>query len=303
MERKTNEIRILRRMLELRSAIQESKDNIAGLNQEVNNVKTNKTYILNTTPALKVNQKNELEKIDREWKKKCDEAQNKAVIGLVASLILIVVLAIFIKNLWIGLGLGVAALLIYAGIDSKIQTKHKIHFNDEKEKVKERYTELIKEAEKKDSKDRKRKDADIAELRKKKRAELATQFEEEYALKDAYEREYAEISIISKNDIDNDPQIIEKILYLMESNRADNVKEALLQLDEAKRQQEHASFVMAMQDFYRFQAEQARRDQAERDLQQTIHNARMEQQTRKIQKEIEEVRKDQEFYQRYGTPR
>ncbi len=303
MERKIAEIRTLRRMLELRSAIQESSDNIAGLNQEVNNIKTNKAYIINTTPALKVNQKNELDRIDREWKNKCDKAQSKAVIGFVVSLILIVVLAICIKNLWIGLGCGVVSLLIYAGVDNKIQTKYRIHCNNAKEEAKQRYNELIKEAEKKDIKEKKRKDADLAELRKKKRAELATQFEEEYALKDAYEREYAEISIISKNDTDNDPEIIEKILYLMESNRADNVKEALLQLDEAKRKQEHASFIMAMQDFYRFQAEQARRDQAERDLQQTIHNARMEQQARKIQKEIEEARKDQEFYQRYGTPR
>ena len=102
--------------------------------------------------------------------------------------------------------------------------------------------------------------------------------------------ELSNISILMPDDIKH----LDDIIYLMESGRADNIKEALNECD--KRDAEHNK--QAMDEFYRRQDEIVRkhqeRQEAERYFNQMLERQKMQRSIDKQNDELEKIRRELE---------
>lgn len=81
---------------------------------------------------------------------------------------------------------------------------------------------------------------------------------------------------------------VEFLIYRMESNRADSVKEALLQLDDSNRRSQEARLRMDME---RLEADRRARAEADAYWNQTMHNIAVEREQRRQSDELERIRK------------
>ncbi len=139
----------------------------------------------------------------------------------------IAIIAIF-KIVWLGLvvaPLGFIVKIIASSIISK-QNSRKVA--DEIAKIEAEYKNKLEKAKEEDKKEDDRYDSDFAAALRKQRDEnqpARTKLEKQ---KKEYEDKLKKIRIISDADMKNIPALIN----LLESNRADNIKEALLTLDE-----------------------------------------------------------------------
>lgn len=303
-ERKAQEMQTLRRMQTLRQAIQRTKENVEGLEMAIKN------YVDENAPLNPDNYaraKRQTQELERRLKEQYDDRTGSNALKAAGiwflSVIVAIIMVVRTKNLLIGIAIAGGAFILCAIVAGILDSKYEKQRNAAKKELQEEIDRRLKEAEAKDEKELKRIKNIKNQLSQQKRTELAPEIEAETAVLSSLEKEYREISILSEKDLKNDPKLISKLLYYMESYRADNLKEALLLVDEENRRHDRAVFAMEMEKLRQFEADQNRLRQAERDLEQTLHNARMERLAQKTLKEVEEARKDQEFYNRYGTTR
>jgi hypothetical protein len=303
-ERKAQEMQTLRRMQTLRQAIQRTKENVEGLEMAIKN------YVDENAPLNPDNYaraKWQTQELERRLKEQYDDRTGSNALKAAGiwflSVIVAIIMVVRTKNLLIGIAIAGGAFILCAIVAGILDNKYEKQRNAAKKELQEEIDRRLKEAEAKDEKELKRIKNIKNQLSQQKRTELAPEIEAETAVLSSLEKEYREISILSEKDLKNDPKLISKLLYYMESYRADNLKEALLLVDEENRRHDRAVFAMEMEKLRQFEADQNRLRQAERDLEQTLHNARMERLAQKTLKEVEEARKDQEFYNRYGTTR
>lgn len=107
-----------------------------------------------------------------------------------------------------------------------------------------------------------------------------------------------ELDILSPDEQKLD--IVDQLIQLIESHRANSVSEALWLYDEkARRDQETRAAIFRAQ-LAHLEQQQRAQDDFNRHMEDLAHKSRMEELERKQFDELERMRKDDEYYRRYG---
>ena len=258
-ERRKQDIATLREMQGLLGSIGDLQSEMNALCKEIKNCGVKHSdYATHNEEETEVAKKEETDQEVERWLKteKAAKAKFKWIfwVALAAGVAVIALL----KNIWAGILVAVAGYILPKILEAPAVKRCRKEHSEERTAIEKKYEKLLEEARKKDEDEEARYDADCEAERAKKEAEAAPRKSALQSEIDAKKSRYDEISIVSKKDLDRDPDIIEKLLDLMEGSRADSVKEALLELDREKRRQEEARLAAIAAERARQAAEQAR---------------------------------------------
>ena len=128
---------------------------------------------------------------------------------------------------------AILSFVVRAILASLIKKQIQKKCDEEIYKITSEYEIKLKEAKAADSKEQRRYNRDLEEARKKLREENQLTREELKKQKKEYENKLNQIRIISNADMKNIPALIK----ILESNRADNIKEALRVIDEQQQRE------------------------------------------------------------------
>lgn len=150
-------------------------------------------------------------------------------LGIAAGVAIIALL----NNAALGVVVAVLGFVIKAIIKSSVCKPIKKEAEAEAAKIEKEYEVKIEQGWEEDEKEEERYLADIeAEIERRKEADQPERDKLEASLEE-YENELNKIKIISDDDMENIPTLIS----ILEGHRADNIKEALLVMDEQKRRE------------------------------------------------------------------
>lgn len=96
---------------------------------------------------------------------------------------------------------------------------------------------------------------------------------------------------------------VEQLIGIMESRRADSLKEALRVYDEQQSRRAAAAIAQYEANARLLDEKWRRQEQFERDMAEVVHRSRMERLAQEQADAIERKRKDDDYYRRYGTSR
>lgn len=147
----------------------------------------------------------------------------------------IAVIAVF-KIVWLGFVIAPSGFIIKIIASSIISKKNSRKAAAEIAKIEVEYKTKIEQAKEEDKKEDARYESDFAAALRKIRDENQPARIKLEKQKKEYEEKLEKIKVISDDDMKNIPALIN----LLESNRADNIKEALLALDEQIRKENEA---------------------------------------------------------------
>lgn len=178
-------------------------------------------------------------------------------IGIAAAIAIIV----FVKNVWLGISIGILGFIIKSIPKHIISKRISKEANAEAAKITAAYKIKLDKALEEDEKEKHRYESDLKIAREKCREKNQSARETLEKQAKEYENNLNKIKIISDNDMENIPMLIN----ILKGNRADNIREALLFLDEQKRRKKEEEIRRKEEAERRRQAEEAeRRRQAEK---------------------------------------
>lgn len=235
LERKKQEIKAMRRMRELRASIAQATKNLKNLKNEYQNYKLPEDgFALYHFSQISEKCKEEKKTAREPLVSAQDKAETKCMWVFFLAVAGSIALGIIRKSFWLGLLTAAASFALYVVADALIKKAYEKKRIKLHRQIDEKYQAALKEAKELDAREREHYDAALKEKQEEKKAEAAPKIQELERHIDQMEEEYRQISLISEKDIKKDADIIDKVLDLMESNRADTVKEALQEIDREK---------------------------------------------------------------------
>ena len=238
-DRRKQDIATLRQMLVLQNEIDEIIDEIDSIEVGLQDCDVDpddyKTDREDETQARKTEELAQLF-AQYEAKEKAATAKAKWIFwGIFAVGILV---AAVLKEFLVGVIIVIAAFIVKKIMEAPAKKQVHEAYDQEAAQVAKKYEKLLEEAKAQDDAEQERYENDFAEKMAQQRAEAEPELKALEEKKAALEKEYEQIRIVSQRDMDKDPDIIDELLDLLESHRADNIKEALLERDREKRRLE-----------------------------------------------------------------
>ncbi len=231
-DRRAQDLTSLKRMKEICSEIDGLKLKIEHMEEEIDkySVSDVKDEVFEVDNFDKVKAEMEAEKQRFVRSFKCNTACKKLAIAFLISGIAVFIFADPPISAYGGIA-GIVIAVIFGILQSIINSNHSKQGDIELARIKDIYDKKSAEA----------LDMDLAEgerfrlYKENKFASVRAEIKDIQSKIINLEKEYDNVSVISKEDIKADPDIVDKMIRLIESRRADSIKECFAILDEEKR--------------------------------------------------------------------
>ena len=232
MDTRKEDIKTLQEMWELQKNIQRIIKKLAQLDNSEANVAVSRTQY-DTTHEVKCN--NEKKETRQQIADTYISKEKKAVskfsfvpwIGIAGG----IAVAFFAKEWLLAIGLVILGFILKYIITRPISKKIIKEHEDEQLKLEKEFETRLKIAKEEDKKEELRYRNDVESARQEQRDANRSKREELRSEKKQHEEMLKKIQIIPTKDMDNIPMLLD----ILESCRADNIKEALLEMDKQKR--------------------------------------------------------------------
>ena len=238
MGTRKEDLKALREMQSIKREFQEISEELAALDiEEINFDLCCDEYKTNHLEECKGEKEAALKKVPEEFYQRREAAVKKYAIlpwiGIAAG-----IAVVLLASNYAGLGLliGIAGFVVKSIIKASISKSIEAELSKKMDELEAEYDAKLEKAFDEDEAEELRYQSDLENAIQKLREENQPEREKLEQQREACEKKLDEIRIISYDDMDN----IDALIKILDSGRADNVKEALLIVDEQKRQEEEA---------------------------------------------------------------
>lgn len=235
MDQRMQDISTLREMQELQDKMNEISCSLDELDRDVDDVEIDDSqYDIGNVDECERLKESAISENDQKYLQKYEKATGKFIVIPIVAIAAAIVVFILTKDLLLGAVIAGAGFVLRSIVKAPIERRIEKEAADAANVIRDEYVPKLEEARVKDEKEMKRYEKDLKEAQEKCREEQKPRREELKTELTKAKQRFKEIKILSEKDMED----LDMIIDMLESRRADNVKEALLEVDKEKRRQE-----------------------------------------------------------------